>query len=81
MRNRSNFSVSSRQCGGNVEKMIKRFIKKTKKERIIEEIRERQHFTKPSDVRRHKRRQAERLRAREERKKQRAQEKRNRSDK
>ena len=31
---------------------IKRFLKKCKKERIVEQVRERQHFVKPSKTRR-----------------------------
>ncbi len=35
-----------------VENMIKRFIRKMKKEQILEEYRERQYFKKPSEKRR-----------------------------
>jgi ribosomal protein S21 len=66
-----NVSVHVRQCGGNVEKMIRRFIKKTKKERIIEQVRDRKYYKKPSDLKREKRNRAQRLRMREERKRQR----------
>lgn len=76
-----NVSVHIKQCGGNVEKMIRRFIKKTKKERIVEEIREKRYYIKPSEAKRVKRRKAARLRLREERKRQRAQERRNRKNK
>ena len=38
--------------GENFEKTLKRFMKKVKKERIIEEVRERKHYEKPSVVRR-----------------------------
>ena len=34
------------------ERMLKRFIKKVKKERVIEQIRERRYYEKPSVVRR-----------------------------
>ena len=73
-----NISVHIKQCQGNVEKMIRRFIKKTKKERIIEDIKDRKYYKKPSDAKREKRRRAERVRLREERKKQRAIERRTR---
>ena len=36
------------------EKLIKRFSRKVKKEGIIEEVRERRFFTKPSSIRRQK---------------------------
>ena len=36
------------------ENLIKRFIRKSKKEKIIEEYRERQYFKKPSEVKREK---------------------------
>ncbi len=56
-----------------IEKAIKRFIRKCKKERIVEEVRERRYFTKPSEAKRLKRaasiREAERLRKKAERKK------------
>ena len=39
----SNVTVKLRQCGGNVERMIRRFIKKTKKERKIV----RDHYLSP----------------------------------
>jgi ribosomal protein S21 len=34
------------------ESLIRRFVRKVKKEKIIEEYREREHFKKPSEVRR-----------------------------
>tara|TARA_R100000008_G_C3458559_1_gene102981 strand:- start:278 stop:526 length:249 start_codon:yes stop_codon:yes gene_type:complete len=76
----ANVSVKLRQCNGNVEKMIRRFIKKTKKERIIDEVRDRRYYKKPSEAKREKQRKAERMRLREERKKQRAIERRNRKN-
>jgi ribosomal protein S21 len=60
--------------------MIRKFIKKCKKERIVEEARERRYYTKPSDAKREKRRRAERTRLREERKRQRMIEIRNRKN-
>ena len=76
----ANVSVNIKQCHGNVEKMIRRFIKKTKKERIIDEVRDRRYYKKPSEAKREKRRRAERARLREERKKQRALERRTRKN-
>ena len=75
-----NVSVHIKQCQGNVEKMIRRFIKKTKKERIIDEVKDRRYYKKPSDAKREKQRRAERTRLREERKKQRALERRTRKN-
>jgi len=45
------------------EKLIRRFIRKCKKEKIVERYRERHdHYVKPSEKRRIKRRKAKRLR-------------------
>lgn len=65
MSKRTNVKVTERECRGNTEKMIRRFIKKTKKERIIEEYREREFYTKPSDLKRAKARRAKRLHQKE----------------
>jgi small subunit ribosomal protein S21 len=71
-RRQSNVTVVARP-GEPPEKLIKRFVRKCKKERIIEEVRERRYFTKPSDAKRLKRaasiREAERLHKKAERKK------------
>ena len=42
--------VSLDEVDGNTEKMIKRFLKKTKKMRIIEDCYDRRYFIKPSQV-------------------------------
>jgi len=42
----------------NIERMIKRFIKKTKKLGIIDEARERRHYKKPSEKKREAKRRA-----------------------
>ena len=73
-----NVSVSSKECRGNHERMIRRFLKKSKKAKITEQCRDRARYKKPSIVKREKRNRAERVRRREELKKQRAQERRNR---
>ena len=49
----ANVVVTARQCRGNHEKMIRKFIKKCKKEKIIEQLRDRRYYKKPSDVKRH----------------------------
>jgi len=74
MRKPTRVCVELRHCHGNTERMIRRFLKKVKKERIIEETIERRHFTKPSEAKRLKRRKAARRRLREERKRTRGRE-------
>tara|TARA_R110000744_G_scaffold339904_4_gene445066 strand:+ start:3618 stop:3866 length:249 start_codon:yes stop_codon:yes gene_type:complete len=80
-RKKSNVLVTAKECRGNHEKMIRRFLKKTKKEKIIEEIREKRYFKKPSVKKREERAKAERRRAQDELKKIRALERRNRNNK
>ena len=41
------------------ERMIRRFTKKVKKEEILEQVRDRKYYVKPSEVRRKKRRERE----------------------
>ena len=43
------------------ERMIRRFTKKVKKEGILEEVRERSYYVKPSEKRRRKRRERKRV--------------------
>lgn len=49
-----NFQVSLREVRGDVNRLIKRFIKKTKKSGILEEYKERRFYEKPSKKRRRK---------------------------
>ena len=79
-RKKANVIVTSRECRGNAEKMIRRFIKKSKKAKIVEQARERRYYKKPSDKKREDRKKAERRRIRDELKKQRALEKRTRKN-
>ena len=44
----TNYSVKVRRKD-NIERVIKRFIKKCKKLGIIDEVKERRHFVKPSE--------------------------------
>ena len=74
----ANVIVTARECRGNNDKMIRKFNKKVKKERIIEQIKDRRRYKKPSVLKKEKRMRAARNRQREERKRQRAQERRNR---
>lgn len=78
MKKQYNVSVSSRECRGNVDRMIRKFIKKAKKERIVEEVRDRRRYKKPSVAKKEKRIRAERARIRQELKRKRAKERRNR---
>ena len=75
----ANVVVTARQCRGNHEKMIRKFIKKCKKEKIIEQIRERRYYKKPSDVKRHKKEAAIRRQRRDVEKQKRLQAKRERN--
>jgi len=52
----------------NLDRVIKRFIKKCKKLGIIDEIKDRQHYTKPSEKRRMAKKRAIRRRIKEEKK-------------
>ena len=73
-----NVVVESRECRGNHERMIKRFIKKCKKERIVEECKDKQRHKKPSEMKREKRARSARERKRQELKQIRLLEKRSR---
>ena len=75
----ANVVVTARQCRGNHEKMIRKFIKKCKKEKIIEQIRDRRYYKKPSDVKRHKKQAAIRRMRRDVEKQKRLQAKRERN--
>jgi len=75
----ANVVVTARQCRGNHEKMIRKFIKKCKKEKIIEQIRDRRYYKKPSDVKRHKKQAAIRRQRRDVEKQKTLQSKRERS--
>ena len=79
-RKAANVKVTSRECRGNHEKMIRRFIKKCKKEKIVEQVRDRRYYKKPSDKKREELKKAERRSIRDELKKQRALEKRTRKN-
>ena len=69
-------SVTSRECRGNHERMTRRFLKKTKKEKVIEKFKEKQRYKKPSVAKKEKHQRALRKREREERKRIRAQKRR-----
>ena len=52
--------VSLDEVDGNVEKMIKKFLKKTKKMRIVEDCFDRRYYIKPSQAEHTKRRTKQR---------------------
>ena len=63
----TNYSVKVRRKD-NIERVIKRFIKKCKKLGIIDEVKNRRHYEKPSEKRRRAKERAIRRRKKEERK-------------
>ena len=44
-------TVTAQECGDNADRMVRKFIKKAKKEGIVEEYRSRARYKKPSVVR------------------------------
>ena len=66
MSKKINVSVTARECRNNNERMIRKFIKKVKKEGIIEEVKERRFYIKPSKLKRIKKARAVARRKKEE---------------
>jgi ribosomal protein S21 len=81
MSNKINVCVTARECRNNNERMIRKFNKKVKKEKIIEQVKDRRRYKKPSVKKKEKRIRAQRARQREALKRQRAIERRNRRNK
>ena len=54
-------TVRAEECNYNNEKMVRRFIKKVKQEKIMEEVRDRRYYKKPSVKRLEQKRQRQRL--------------------
>ena len=81
MSRKLNLKVTAKECRNNNERLIRKFMKKTKKERIIEQAKDRRYYEKPSVARKKKRLRAQRSRLREQLKKQRAAQRRNRRNK
>ena len=79
MRKAGHVVVYARECRGHPDRMVRKFNKKVKKERIIEEVRDRRYYKKPSEAKKEKRIRAARTRAREERKMRKATERQNRN--
>lgn len=61
----NNLNITPRR-NENQDRLIKRFIKKTKKLGIIEEVKDRRHYKKPSDKRRRAKQRAIARRKKEE---------------
>jgi ribosomal protein S21 len=80
MKKKYNVSVTARECRDNPQIMIRKFIKKVRKERIIEELKDRAYYKKPSVAKKEKRIRAERQRRSDERKKQRSKNRRTRNN-
>jgi small subunit ribosomal protein S21 len=80
MANKINVKVTARECRNNNERLIRKFCKKVKKERIIEQAKDRRFYKKPSVEKKEKRERAARKRARDQQKARRAQERRNRKN-
>lgn len=80
-KNKINVIVTAKECRNNNEKLIRKFCKKVKKERIIEQVKDRRRYKKPSVKKKEKRIRAQRARQREALKRQRAIERRNRNRK
>lgn len=80
MKKKYNVSVTARECRNNPNIMIRKFIKKVKKERIIEEVRDRRYYKKPSVAKKEKSIRAQRQRRRDELKRQRSKNRRKRNN-
>ena len=65
MASKSNYSVRVRK-NDNIERVIKRFIKKTKKLGIIDEAKERRFYMKPSEKKRLAKKRSDAKRKKEE---------------
>jgi len=81
MANKINVKVTAKECNNNNDRLIRKFCKKVKKERIIEQVKDRKRYKKPSVAKKEKRIRAQRARQRDALKKQRAIERRNRNRK
>ena len=74
----AHFSVTSKERRGNPERMIRKYIKKTKRSHIIDEVKDRRYFKTNAEKRKQKRERAERMRKKQERRRIRMQERRRR---
>jgi ribosomal protein S21 len=54
-------TVEAEECHGDAERMVRKFIKKVKRDGIIDEFRDRTHYKKPSVVKRIKKAARQRL--------------------
>jgi ribosomal protein S21 len=58
---RTCLTVTADECRGDADRMVRKFIKKAKKEKIVEEYRQRSHFISGSEKRAEKKRQKQRI--------------------
>jgi len=58
MRKVVNISVRNKDPNAPAEKLIRKFIRKVKKSGILEEVREKRYYMKPSDAKRLKKKRA-----------------------
>ena len=54
-------TVEADECQGDADRMVRKFIKKVKREGIVDEFRDRTHYKKPSVVKRIKKAERQRL--------------------
>lgn len=66
----SQICVTSAECGDNSEKMVRKFIRKVKKEGIIDEVRSRSHYIKPSAIKSEEKRRVRKMIEKENKKNQ-----------
>jgi ribosomal protein S21 len=59
--NDTTLAVTAEECNNNIDRMIRKFTKKVKKEGIIEEVRNRKYYKKPTAVRTEEKRNRKRL--------------------
>ncbi len=57
----SQICVTAEECGGNVDKMLRKFIRKVKKDGIIDEVRSRTYYTKPSVIKAEEKRRVRKM--------------------
>jgi ribosomal protein S21 len=54
-------TVTAQECGDSNDRMVRKFIKKAKKEGIVDEFRSRTHYKKPSVLKSEKKAQTQRV--------------------
>ena len=56
-----NLEVTLEECKGSVDRMIKRFLKKFKKQKLSDEFKKHMSYDKPSDIRREKKKRRKQI--------------------